>query len=693
MKLIGVDIGGTFTDVVFADTETNDIRIHKVPTTPEDPSLGMLAAVRELCEREGLSPAEVGHLFHGTTIATNAVLTHEGARAGMITSEGYRDIVHIGRHQRPQHYSIRQEIPWQDRPFVRRRHRLTVPERITPPAGEVLTKLDEEAVRAAARRLRSEGVEAIAVCFLFSWIDPSHEGRAAAIVREEHPDCFVTTSASVSPQFREFERFTTTAMNAFIGPRMRDYMQRMGARMEEAGVSAELHVMSSNGGVATVRTVTERPVVTLLSGPAAGVLGGRWSGELSGRRKLITFDMGGTSADIGIVDEGRFAEASARDTWIAGYPVLVSMIDIHTIGAGGGSIARIDRGGGFRVGPESAGAVPGPAAYGRGGADPTVTDANVVLGRLERDYFLGGAMALDEAAATAAIGRLASALGLDEREAAEGVLAIVNANMANAISSRTVQKGVDPRDFSLVAFGGAGPLHAVEVAARIGIPEVVVPSFPGLTSALGLLTTELRYDAVRTQFQVSGELDLGRLNGDLAAVETGIARQFRADGVDRSEVGFERSGDLRYVGQGYELRVPLPAGDIGPVEAEELFRRFHEQHRAEYGHIFEDSPIEIVNVRVAGVGRTPTVGALRPARGGSLEAARVRTGRGTFRGAGGALAEVETVFYLRERLPAGGSFPGPAVVLQPDSTTVVPPGSVARADEAGNLVITIEEPP
>ena len=693
MKLIGVDIGGTFTDVVFVDTETNDIRIHKVPTTPDDPSLGMQAAVRELCEREELSPAEFGHLFHGTTIATNAVLTHSGARTGMITSEGYRDIVHIGRHQRPQHYSIRQEIPWQDRPFVRRRHRMTVPERITAPAGAVLVPLDEEAVRRAARRLRDEGVEAIAVCFLFSWIDPAHEERAAAIVAEEHPECFVTTSASVSPQFREFERFTTTAMNAFIGPRVRAYMNRIGARMKEAGVSAELHVMSSNGGVATVRTVSERPVVTLLSGPAAGVLGGRWSGELSGRNRLITFDMGGTSADIGIVDKGRFAEATARDTWVAGYPVLVSMIDIHTIGAGGGSIARVDRGGGFRVGPESAGAVPGPAAYGHGGVEPTVTDANVVLGRLDRDYFLGGAMALDADAAGAAIGRLAKGLGLDEREAAAGVLAIVNANMANAISSRTVQKGVDPRDFSLVAFGGAGPLHAVEVAALIGIPEVIVPAYPGITSAVGLLTTELRYDAVRTQFQVSGELDLDRLNGDLAAVEAGIASQFQADGVDRTEVGFERSGDLRYVGQGYELRVPFPAGAIGPAEADALFRRFHEQHLAEYGHVFEDSPIEIVNVRVVGVGRTPTIGAPAAAGGDSLDAARVRTGRGTFRTAGGGLADTDTAFYLRDRLPVGASFPGPAVVLQRDSTTVIPPGSVALADDAGNLIITIEDSP
>ena len=403
--------------------------------------------------------------------------------------------------------------------------------------------------------------------------------------------------------------------------------------------------------------------------------------------------MGGTSADIGIVDDGRFAEATARDTWIAGYPVLVSMIDIHTIGAGGGSIARVDRGGGFRVGPESAGAVPGPAAYGRGGTEPTVTDANVVLGRLDRDYFLGGEMTLDEGAAAAAVARLAEGLGLDVREAAEGVLAIVNANMANAISSRTVQKGVDPREFSLVAFGGAGPLHAVEVAARIGIPEVIVPPYPGITSAVGLLTTELRYDAVRTQFQVSGSLDLDRLNGDLATSEAGIASQFEADGVAPADITFERSGDLRYVGQGYELRVPFPAGPIGAAEAEDLFRRFHEQHRVEYGHVFEASPIEIVNVRVAGVGRTPTIGASPVPGGQSLDAARIRTRRGTFRAGDGTLAEVETAFYLRDRLPVGETFSGPAVVLQRDSTTVVPPGSTALADPAGSLIITIEDSP
>jgi N-methylhydantoinase A/oxoprolinase/acetone carboxylase beta subunit len=402
--------------------------------------------------------------LHGTTIGTNAVLEHDGVLTGMITTEGYRDILHIGRHQRPQHYSIRQEIPWQDRPLARRRHRLTVPERLAPPRGEVLVPLDEEAVREAARTLREDGVEAIAICFLFSYLNAAHESRAREIVQEEFPDCFTCTSAEVAPQFREFERFTTALLNAFVGPRLRDYVRRLEHSLRGQGFAADLHVMCSNGGVATPATVAKIPVSTLLSGPAAGVLGGAWSGALSGRDRLITFDVGGTSADIGIVVDGRFAEATARDTWIGGYPVLAPMIDIHTIGAGGGSIAYVDGAGAFRVGPRSAGAELGPAAYARGGIEPTVTDANLVLGRLDPENFLGGAMRLDPSAARRAVRELAKQLGLGLEEAAEGILTIVNANMANAISSRTVQKGLDPRGFALVVFGGAGPLHGAEVA-------------------------------------------------------------------------------------------------------------------------------------------------------------------------------------------------------------------------------------
>ena len=406
------------------------------------------------------------------------------------------------------------------------------------------------------------------------------------------------------------------------------------------------------------------------------------------RDRLITFDMGGTSADIGIVNRGVFAEASARDTWIAGYPLLVPMIDIHTIGAGGGSIAYTDSGGAFRVGPRSAGAVPGPAAYGRGGTEPTVTDANVVLGRLDKDYFLSGEMSLDLAASEKVIGRLAEAVGLDRHATAEGVLAIVTANMANAIRSRTVQKGIDPREFTLVAFGGAGPLHAVDVAKELGMTEIIIPPYPGITSAVGLLTTDLKYDSIRTEFQVSGSVDLDRMNTDFVAMEAELSAQFKADGVAEDGVAFQRAGDLRYVGQGYELRVAFPAESLGEAELAAVFEQFHRQHRAEYGHDFPSSPLEIVNIRVTGLGRMPKIGRPSAAGGASLEAARVKTGSCMFRD-NGRLETFETSFYQRDRLPHGQAVAGPVIILQKDSTTVVPPGNSVEVEPAGNMIIRI----
>ena len=665
MKMIGVDVGGTFTDLVFCDTATNRIAIHKVPTTPRDPSEGVMMGIRELCASVvDLLPGEVEHVFHGTTTATNAVLEHKGARTGMVTTAGFRDVIHIARHQRPQHYSIMQELPWQDRPLVRRRHRKVVKERLAPPKGEVLVPLDEEGVRHAARALRQEGVEAVAVCFLFSYINPAHEERARAILEDELPGAFITTSAAVSPQFREFERFTTTAIAAFVGPKVRGYVQDLAAALRGAGIEADLHIMASNGGVVTPAMVADKPAATLLSGPAAGVLGGAWAGDLAGRSKLITFDVGGTSADVGLVTDGRFSEASARDTWIAGYPLLVPMIDIHTIGAGGGSIAHVDAGGAFRVGPQSAGAQPGPAAYGLGGSAPTVTDANLVLGRL------------------------AGQLGLGELETAEGVLTIINSNMANAIRSRTVQKGVDPRDHALVTFGGAGPLHGAEVAAMLQIPEVIVPPYPGITSAIGLLTTDLKYDSIRTEFQVRGAVDLAKLNADFDAIQRDLLRQYEADGLGAGQVAFTRAGDLRYVGQGYELRIPMPAQNLDDAALEQVWQRFHEAHEAEYGHFFEGSPIEIVNIRMTGIGRMPKIGRPGAPEGGSFDQARIKTGDCVFR-VDGRLRSFETVFYQRRLLPVGERFQGPAVVLQTDSTTVVPPGCSAICDPEGNLLIQL----
>ena len=690
MKLVGVDVGGTFTDVIFADTESGRTEIHKVPTTPDDPSDGVSTAISGLCERHNIAPTEINHLLHGTTIATNAILQHDGAKTGMITTRNYRDILHIGRHQRPEHYSIMQEVPWQDRVLVRRQHRLTASERIAPPTGQVLTELDEDEVRTAIQELKKADIESIAVCFLFSYLNPVHENRARELIEEEYPECFVTTSSSVSPQFREFERFTTATMNAFIGPKVRDYVNHLATRIGDDGIRADLHVMSSNGGVATAKMVSDRPVMTLLSGPAAGVLGGAWTGELSNRTKLITFDMGGTSADIGIVSDGTFAQASARDTWIAGYPLLVSMIDIHTIGAGGGSIAYADPGGGFRVGPRSAGAIPGPAAYGRGGKQPTVTDANVVLGRLDKDYFLGGEMSLDDSAAQQAITGLATELGLGVPDTADGILTLVTANMANAIRSRTVQKGIDPREFALIAFGGAGPLHAVDVARELGMSEVIIPPYPGITSAVGLLTTDLKYDTIRTEFQVSGEIDLQRLNSDLEEMERELTDQFLNDGLAESAISFQRSGDLRYVGQGYELRITFSDVSLDDDSLQEIFNQFHIQHRAEYGHDFPDSAIEIVNARVTGIGQMPKISQPEDINSGTQESALMKSGGCMFR-VDNRLEEFETMFYQREKLPLEHSIAGPAIIIQQDSTTVVPPNNQFVSDTAGNMIISIGE--
>lgn len=688
MRLIGVDVGGTFTDIVFTDTVSNRTLTHKVASTPDDPSRAFLTGVTEICSAARLPLSSIDHVFHGTTVATNAALQHRGCRAGMITTRGFRDVVHIGRHQRPQHYSIQQTIPWQDQPLVPRRYRKVVTERLAPPTGAVILPLDEDEVRHAAVELRDAGVASIAICFLFAYLNPEHERRAKDIVQQCCPGIFVTCSHEVSPQFREFERFTTTAMNAFIGPLVRDYVARLASSLEAAGFGGEVHIMRSNGGVAPARTISELPVYTLMSGLAAGVLGGAWVGELAGRRNVITLDIGGTSADIGVVTEGRFAEASARDTYVAGYPILVPMIDLHTIGAGGGSIAYRDSAGAFRVGPQSAGAVPGPAAYGLGGSDATVTDANIVLGRLDVHNFLGGSMSLDAEAARRAVQAVADQLGLPLLEAAEGIVTVLNANMANAIRARTVQKGIDPRAYALAAFGGAGPLHGAEVARMLGIPEVLVPPHPGINSAIGLLTTDLKYDIVRTAFMVSTALDVERLSADLAVMEATLRDQLEADDVDPATATFRRYADARYAGQGYELRLELPDGALDASAVSVALAAFHELHEQEYGHHFPGSPIELVNLRITAVGQVPKIGAPPRPSGGSLDAARLRVDLAVFR-TGRDLRTVETTFYDRARLPVGVPIRGPAIVLQTDSTTVVPPDCVAEVEPSGSIIIRV----
>lgn len=688
MIVLGVDVGGTFTDLILADLTQQKLTIQKTPSTPSNPAVGVVNGLHAICEKAGVTLAQIDCLFHGTTVGTNAMLEHDGAVTGMVTNEGFRDILHIGRHQRPQHYSIMQDLPWQNRPLVRRRHRHTVAGRLDA-TGNELVPLDETALREVAHKLSGQGVESVLVGFLFSYVSPAHERRAAEILREELPDVFVTTSSEVAPQFREFERFTTAAMSAFIGPKVRRYISQLQDQLAGEGLKGELHVMTSSGGVATPEMIAQKPASTLLSGLVAGVRGGAWVGRHAGTDRLITLDIGGTSADIGIVVDGRLTEADARSASIAGFPVMLPMIDIHTIGAGGGSIAYIDRGGAFRVGPESAGADPGPAAYGKGGELPTVTDANLILGRLAAQNFLGGDMALDTEASQRVIGKLADEMGRTAEETAEGALTVLNANMANAIRSRTVQKGIDPRDFTLSGFGGAGPLHAAEVAGMLGVNRVLIPPHPGITSALGLLTADLEYHALRTAFAVTGNIDYARLNSLFGDMESELSAIFERDGVPPQKQRMLREGELRYVGQGYELKIDFPEGQLDEAGLEQVCAAFHERHRAEYGHAFTAAPIEIVTVKMRGIGEVDKLDNPPDAASGGSDKP-IGQGRCVFR-VKDKLKSFETPYFNRATLPQGKTFHGPAILLQTDTTTVVPPGWSFEADRFGNVIMSRNE--
>ena len=696
MKILGIDIGGTFTDLYLVDNVENEQTIHKVSTTPDNPSKGALTGISELCEMTGTAPGTLDYVLHGTTIATNAVLESEGVETGMLTTENYRDITHIGRHQRPQNYSIQQDIPWQDEPLVERRHRKPIPERIVPPDGDVEVPLDEAAVVEAARVLRADSVDAIAICFLFSYLDDTHEQRAKEIVEDVHPDAYVTTSSEVHPQFREFERFTTTAMNAFIGPPVTDYISRFKQELADAGVDAELHIMQSNGGIATEELVAEKPVSLLFSGPAAGILGGKWrSGANTPEgepNNTITLDMGGTSADIGIISDDEIVEANVRETDIGGYPVMIPMIDIETIGAGGGSIAYVDQGSAFRVGPRSAGAMPGPVCYDRGGTEPTVTDAHVTLGRIREDFFLGGQMSLDADGATTAVdASLADPLGMDSVEAALGVLDIVNSNMANAIRAKTVQKGRDPGKFTLVAFGGAGPMHAADVARELGVERTLIPNSPGVLSAVGLSTTDLQYDYISTEFTLTHDADHGEIQAAYDDLVAQSRDRLRADGIDADTgITIEMTADCRYEGQGYELTIPV--GEDGSLDSLSTIRkRFDHAHEADFGHSFTDNAVEIVNERATGYGEIPSSDLVAvPEKEHDVGRHVLAEETVHFRVDSETKSRV-TSFYDRADLRKGHVVDGPAIVGEKDSTIIVPPDFEGRVREYGDIELVHTE--
>ena len=679
---LGVDVGGTNTDIILGGLEQG-IVVHKLPSTNDDPARGTIQGTLEICKLAGIAPADIDLVLHGTTVATNALLEHDGSRTGMLTTEGFRDIIHIGRHQRPHNFSLMQDIAYQRWPLVERKHRMAIPERVVPP-GEVTIPLDEARTVEAILKLKEWGVESICVCFLFSFLDPSHELRAGELVAEHHPDAEVSLSHQVVAQFREFERFTTTAANAYVKPKVRRYLDRLGEGWREVGVHCPIRVMQSNGGVAAIAQAASLAVNVLLSGPAAGVIAGQHIGTTNGHDYLITLDIGGTSADISVIP-GRLLEMNARESQMGGYPILSPKLDVTAIGAGGGSIAWKDAGGGFNVGPRSAGAEPGPAAYGRGGTEPTVTDAHVVLGRIDPGKFLDGRLQLDPQAARTAVERIGGVFDMDAEEAALAILTIVNANMVREIRVHSVRRGYDPRECALVAFGGAGPLHGCEIAEQLEIPTILLPPTPGITSAMGLLATDLKYDNVRTVGVMLADADRGQLDARFGEMEEDLRARF--DGHEGAEPAVHREAACRYAGQGYELAADCDA--LGNDWREQIAESFRSQHFHEYGFDFAGDPIEIINLRVVATAEIATRPTTAVAVGGP-DAAGAVTGisRVTFAGADGHRAH-DVGAYARERLLAGNRIVGPAIVHEMDSTVVISPGWTGEVLGDGTLRLTM----
>ncbi len=675
--VLAVDVGGTFTDVIRHDTETGAVEIAKTASTPPDFIDGMLAGI----DAVGAKPRDIKLIKIGTTIATNTVIMRTGARTALVTTAGFTDVLHAARAARPTLY----DSDWDPAPaLVDRRDTMTVAQRTTY-EGEVLEPLDEAGLRAVAARLRERGVEAVAVSFLHSYINDAHERRAQEILADEMPGSYVCHSSDILPEIREFERTSTTVANAYLGPVLERYLAALLARLEGIGYDGSVLITHSGGGVMSIEAARRIPARICQSGPAAGVMAGAAIGRLAERPDVIVLDVGGTSADVSLSRRGR---PLIRPEWNIEFNIVISFpsVDVTAIGAGG-SIARIDEGGVLKVGPESAGARPGPACYGQGGTQPTATDANLVLGRLGAETRLAGRVALHPEIAAQAIDRIAEPLGYSRAEAATGILRVMRANMAGAIRLVSVKRGHDPRDFALVAFGGAGPLYAVELARELGIPEVIVPFRPGLGSAMGVLHVEVRHDFVQSIFATNERFDVGEINDAFAQLEARARARLGRDGVAAEDVVLRREIDVRYYGQvSGGLTLPVKAGALDDDDIRGLFRSFHERHTEDYGYSLPEdlAELEIVNARVAAEARVTTGAA--PTFGANGAGDPAPSGRRKMFDE--AEGWVEAPVYERTALPVGFEIPGPAIIEQLDSTTLLVPGSSARVDERFNLICT-----
>ncbi|HEY4387535.1 MAG TPA: hydantoinase/oxoprolinase family protein [Ktedonobacteraceae bacterium] len=660
---IGIDTGGTFTDLTIFREGT--LTIHKLLSTPDDPSRAILHAL----ERLGLlDPSSV--IVHGSTVATNAVLERKGVTTGLITTAGFRDILEIARQTRPHLYNLQvQKVP----PLVPREQRVEVVERLNE-HGEILIPLDEATIEEALDTLTTTGVTSVAIALLFSFVNPTHERSVAEKARAR--GFAVSVSSEVLPEFREYERTSTVVLNAYVGPLMDAYLGRL-----EQHISAHtvLRIMQSNGGSISSQQARREAARTLLSGPAAGVVGAAFMAEASGFSQAITIDIGGTSTDVALIN-GAIVETTTGQ--VGSYPTRLPMIDIHTVGAGGGSIAWFDAGGALRVGPRSAGASPGPAAYARGGIEATVTDANVVLGRLLPEAFLGGTMSLDTTAAHNAISIIAQQLQSSAEEAALGIIRIVNANMEAAIRVISVERGIDPRLMTLVAFGGAGPLHACELATALRIPRVLVPTVPGVLSALGMLVADTRKDYVRTVMLAPAEAQQP-ISAILHELMEQSQTALQQEGFAPEAIYHESYLDIRYLGQSYELTISLQ-NDVA-----EALTHFHAAHEQRFGYSNPDKQVQIVNVRLKGYGRTEHPALARQQEQETQEASPI--GRHAIYFSGTTSPEAHDVpVFQREQFVAGSAFTGPALITQYDTTTVVPSGWLGHVDAVGNLILAQE---
>ncbi|MEW5920252.1 MAG: hydantoinase/oxoprolinase family protein [Bacillota bacterium] len=680
---IGIDVGGTFTDIVAIDDVTGQFHYAKTLTTYPNLWEGVLEGIARILDKTGWTMDQVNYIVHGTTIGTNALIEKKGAKTGLITTEGFMDVLEIGRVQRPNEalYDFFIDNPL---PLVPRYLRKGVPERVNA-EGEVLLPLDEEKVREVLQYFKEQNVESVAVCLLFAFQNPAHERRIAEICAEVFPEAYISLSSEIAPEFREFERSSTTVINAYLQPVMKRYISQLTKELEKKYGKIDLRIMQASGGTITAEAAEKFAINTVNSGPAGGVLAGSFIGNITERKKLISVDMGGTSFDIGLIDGG--IPKITSEAKFDGYPIKIPVIDIDAIGAGGGSIAWIDKGGALNVGPQSAGAAPGPSCYGKGGRLPAVTDANLVLGRLNEEYFLGGEMSLRKDLAYQAIKEhVADPLGMSVEEAAAGIIRIINAKMSKGISVNSVEKGSDVREFTLVAFGGAGPLHAVELAVELEMQAVVVPPICGGFSAVGLLVSDVRYDFVQTMIRSSDDIDLGQLNEIYKELEQKGIAQLTAERFNLQDMELVWSVDLRYEGQSYELNVPVDRGEnLGKKDVEKIIERFHALHEKLYAYSSQEEEVQFVNLRVTAIGKTPPVEFKTESLTGKNGAEGLKGSRPVyFEGHG----FIDTPIYERDRLLSGSRFTGPAVVEETISSTLVTPGASCYVDEFGNLILT-----